>query len=82
MDTIQPFANEAESLQIDELTIENRLDRISIYGNIEITRDKAGLERAQQLQHLLNATVKVLEGEDLPEARAIKPSNQVQNPFQ
>jgi len=82
MDTIQPFENEAESLQIDELTIENRLDRISIYGNIDITRDKAGLERARQLQRLLNDALKVLEGEELPDAIVTKPSSQVPNPFQ
>ncbi|HEX5514646.1 MAG TPA: hypothetical protein VFY81_09645 [Gammaproteobacteria bacterium] len=82
METIRPFENEAESLQIDELTVENRLDRISIYGNVDITRDKAGLERARQLQRLLNDTLKVLEGEELPEAVATKPSSQVPNPFQ
>ena len=64
MDTIRPFENEAESLQIEELTIENRLDRISIYGNLEITRDKAGLNRARQLQRILADTVRALEQAD------------------
>jgi hypothetical protein len=82
METIRPFENEAESLQIDELTVENRLDRISIYGNVDITRVKAGLERARQLQRLLNDTLKVLEGEELPDAIATKPSSHVPNPFQ
>ena len=81
METIRPFENEVESLQIDELTIENRLDRISIYGNIDLTRDKIGLERARQLQRLLTDALNVLEGEELPDAIATKPSSQVPNPF-
>jgi hypothetical protein len=82
MDTIRPFENEAESLQIAELTIENRLDRISIYGNIDITRDKAGLEQARQLRALLEQTVRVLESEELPDQIETKPTDQVPNPFQ
>ncbi len=81
METIRPFENEAESLQIDELTIENRLDRIAIYGNIEITRDKRGLERARQLQRLLDDTVRALEAEDLPETVQTIPPDKVPNPF-
>jgi len=81
METIRPFENEVESLQIDELTVENRLDRISIYGNIDLTRDKIGLERARQLQRLLTDALNVLEGEELPDAIATKPSGQVPNPF-
>ena len=81
METIRPFETEAESLQIDELTIENRLDRIAIYGNIEITRDKRGLERARQLQRLLDDTVRALEAEDLPETVQTIPPDKVPNPF-
>lgn len=81
METIRPFENEAESLQIDELTIENRLDRIAIYGNTEITRDKRGLERARQLQRLLDDTVRALEAEDLPETVETIPPDKVPNPF-
>jgi len=40
--TINPFKNESESLQIGDLTVENRIDRISIFGSIDITRDKEG----------------------------------------
>ncbi len=42
METIDPFANESESLRLDDLTIENRTDKVSLYGSIEITRDKRG----------------------------------------
>ena len=83
MKTIDPFANESEALQLDELTIENRTDRVSIYGSIDITRDKRGLELAQRIKHLLDAIVKRLSQEDLPES--IPPPQNidvVKNPFE
>jgi hypothetical protein len=33
---IHPFANESESIQIGDLTVENRLDRVSIYGSPDL----------------------------------------------
>ena len=82
--TISPFANESESLGIADLTIENRTDRISIYGTIDLTRDKAGLEHARMLKAVLDKVVQVLEGEkNLPDK--ITPPDtpdEVANPFQ
>lgn len=83
METIDPFANESEALQLDELTIENRTDRVSIYGSIDITRDKRGLELAQRMKHLLDSIVKRLAQEDLPES--IPPPQNIdviKNPFE
>lgn len=83
METIDPFANESESLRIDDLTIENRLDRVSLYGSIEITRDKRGLELARTIKYLFNSIVEVLAKEDLPES--IPPPTNidvVKNPFE
>jgi hypothetical protein len=81
--TINPFANESDSLQIGDLTVENRTDRISIYGTIDITRDKKGLEAARVLSDLLNAVVKKLSQGDLPEELP-PPENidTVKNPFE
>src|SRR3982074_444499 len=50
MSNFKPFKNEEESLIIDDLTIENRLDRVSLYGSVQLTRDKTGLQQARQLQ--------------------------------
>ena len=68
METIDPFANESESLQIDDLTIENRTDKVSMYGSIDITRDQRGLELARTIKHLLDSIVERLSQEDLPES--------------
>jgi hypothetical protein len=82
MTTITPFKNEEESVTIGDLTIESRLDRIELYGSVQITKDKAGLRLAQELRQLLDATVKALEAEkDLPEQVALTPPDSVKNPF-
>ena len=82
--TISPFANESESLGIGDLTIENRTDRISIYGNIDLTRDKAGLEHARMLKAVLDKVVQALETEkNLPDKIAPPDMpDEVANPFQ
>jgi hypothetical protein len=82
--TISPFANESESLGIGDLTIENRTDRISIYGNIDLTRDKAGLEHARMLKAVLDKVIQALETEkNLPDKIAPPDTpDEVANPFQ
>jgi hypothetical protein len=82
--TISPFTNESESLGIGDLTIENRTDRISIYGNIDLTRDKAGLEHARMIKAVLDKVIQALEGEkNLPDKIAPPDiPDEVANPFQ
>jgi hypothetical protein len=78
---IKPFRNESDSLQIDELTVENRIDRISIYGSIDITRDQEGLALARHLKEILDLTLAELEKEELPERIAVATLETVDNPF-
>ncbi|MBB5018609.1 ribosomal protein L19 [Chitinivorax tropicus] len=66
MTAIVPFANETDSLQIGELIIENRKDRLECYGSVIITRDQIGLELARALKRQLDATIQALEAEPLP----------------
>lgn len=82
MSTFKPYQNEADSITLDELTIENRLDKISVYGSIELTKDKNGLQYAKQLKELIDAAVAALEAEkNLPDCITIKPTEKVDNPF-
>jgi hypothetical protein len=78
---INPFKNESESLQIGDLTVENRIDRVSIFGSIDITRDKEGLTIARKLKAVLDLTLAELETADLPDRITLKPSESVKNPF-
>ncbi len=82
MARIKPFSNDADVLGIDELTIENRADRVAIYGSLDITRDKAGLAKACQLKAVLDDVVRALEGnKSLPDEIALRPTRRVKNPF-
>ena len=83
MKTIKPFENEADSFSIDDLTIENRTDRVVVYGNVDLTRDKPGLERARALKAHVDAVVTALEqAKNLPDK--VEPPREpetVKNPF-
>ena len=82
MPELQPFQNESETLQIGELTIENRIDQLELYGSLAITRDKAGLQQALRLKTLLDAAVLHLQNEkDLPEQVLLRTTDNVRNPF-
>lgn len=56
----EPFQNEYEMAEIDEITIENQLDHISIYGELTITKNKEGLKKAKLLQENLINIIKEL----------------------
>ncbi len=83
MTNFAPFKNESDAVALGDLKLENREDRISIYGTLAITRDRTGLENAKVLKGLLERIIKELEtGPDLPlqVAEAEAPVN-VGNPF-
>ncbi|CAH0198465.1 hypothetical protein SRABI118_01677 [Massilia sp. Bi118] len=76
-----PYANEADVLEIGRLTIENRLDRITISGDVDLTADKQGLEAARRLHALLGQIVAGLEDRDLPDQLPPPKIEKVDNPF-
>ncbi len=76
------YANEIDSLTIgSDLTVENRLDRISIYGSVDITKDKEGLKYAYELKRVVDAAIEVLKNENLPEHVTTVEAETVTNPF-
>jgi hypothetical protein len=78
-----PFRNESDAVSLCGLNIENREDRVSIYGTLAITRDRTGLANAKALKALLDRIVKELEtGGDLPiTVAAAETPVTVKNPF-
>jgi hypothetical protein len=78
---MKPFQNEEDSIAIGDLTVENRLDRIELYGSLHLTRDKQGLALAKELKELLDDTIKALQAEDLPDQIKNAPTDEVENPF-
>jgi len=84
MAIIKPFGDDSGSVGIGGLTIENGLDRVVLYGGLEITRDRAGLGLARELAELLNAAVAVLSADpSLPYHGPAEAANSaiVRNPF-
>ena len=77
-----PYANESDVLEIGNLTIENRVDRISLSGDIDLTLDKPGLALAKQLQTLLANVVAQLEKQELPDQLPPPEVTSVANPFE
>ena len=80
----KPYANEADVLRIGDLEIENRLDRVTLTGDVVLTKDQVvGLARDKELQSLILGVVEALEAEkQLPESVELKASETVKNPFE
>ena len=83
MTKLIPFREDATSLAIGSLTVENGTDRVAIYGSVDLTRDKQGLAHALALKAVLDQAVQLLQAEkDLPDA--VPPPSapkKVPNPF-
>jgi hypothetical protein len=83
MTKLTPFADDAASIAIEKLTIENGTNRLALYGSLDITRDKVGLRHAQALKAIIDQAVQVLTADPaMPERQppVDKPTT-VRNPF-
>jgi len=83
MTQLTPYADDAASISIGKLTIENGIDRIALYGSLDLSKDQQGLAYAKALKGVLDRVVQTLEAEkDL--RQAIPPAETpkiVSNPF-
>ncbi|GAN86852.1 hypothetical protein LU298_08805 [Komagataeibacter intermedius] len=77
-----PFANNSDSRTIGGMTVENGTDSIAFYGQTDLSRDKAGLERAQALLTFMQQVVDTLAAQkDLPDTLPPRKPAKVANPF-
>jgi CBS domain-containing protein len=76
-----PYANEADVVEVGRLMLENRLDRITVSGDVDLTADKDGLAQARLLHDLLGRVVAALEARDLPDRLPPPDVKTVANPF-
>lgn len=81
MTDFKPYANESDEQEIGKLKVENRSDHISLYGDLDITRDQIGLASARKLKLLVDRIVSALESEPLPDKLAVPTIKKVKNPF-
>ncbi|MFA5214390.1 hypothetical protein [Sulfuricurvum sp.] len=76
------YENETDSFLIDNLTVENRHDRISLYGSFDITKDQQGLEYALKLKRIIDASIDALKRDkSLPEHIETKRADNIENSF-
>lgn len=85
---IDPFANDHQSMQIGELIIENQMDKIIIYGDLDLYLNEMGHEQAEQLHRLtgkiLQAFVdsnKKSKDETMSKVKSDRPDVNIDNPF-
>ncbi|MBY0238078.1 MAG: hypothetical protein K2X55_02080 [Burkholderiaceae bacterium] len=76
-----PYANESDVLHIGGLTVENRVDRITISGDIDLTLDQPGLANTRALHKLLTDVLAKLDSTDLPDRLPPPDVSTVANPF-
>lgn len=81
MTKFAPYENEADVVEIGNLTLENRLDRITLSGDVDLTADKDGLAKARLLHDLLGRAVAALEAKNLPDRLPPPDVKTVANPF-
>jgi len=83
MPELKPFADDSAAFELGDLKFENGRDRIACYGSLDLTRDKAGLALARQLQSVLASVIQVLEADtQLPDMiPPPKKRGAVKNPF-
>ena len=79
--TFTPYENEADVVEVGNLMLENRLDRITISGDVDLTADKNGLAQARLLHDLLGRIVAGLEAKELPDRLPPPTVKTVGNPF-
>jgi hypothetical protein len=82
----KPFGDESSSWSIGGLTVENDADKVTLYGNLEIHRDRNGLANARLLRDIAQAMIDGLGPESaLPETAQeppAGPTGTVHNPFE
>lgn len=79
------FQNETESVSVDGLLFDNRLDRVSISGGVDLTLDQAGFRYATDLLALIGKVHAALQAESdagkLPASLALIPPTPAGNLF-
>ncbi|MDD4969896.1 MAG: hypothetical protein PHT07_10760 [Paludibacter sp.] len=68
--TAVPFLafEDADPIRIGHTNVKNQHNKITIIGNIEITKDKAGLEYALKIKRIVDASIdEMRRDKNLPE---------------
>lgn len=74
------FENDHEALQIGALTIENGFDEVIICGDVAISHDEAGKQKAQALYDFAQALLVAMDKSPQPQPKA-QEALKITNPF-
>lgn len=75
------FENESDSAAIGDMTVENRLDRVELYGSLTITLDREGEALLAKLESLVAGMRRAFEAQpELPETVTLQTSGTLDNP--
>ena len=78
----KPFANESDVVRIGGLEIENRVDHLTLTGDLVLGRDRCGLALARELHALLGRAIAAMESDpQLPGQIEVLAARSVKNPF-
>lgn len=65
---MKPFSDDGTSIAIGDMTIENGESEVAFFGQLKITADKAGLDRAAKLLEIVTSVHAALASRaDLPD---------------
>ena len=83
MTKLTPFADNTGSVTIGQLTIENGTQLVSLYGSLDLSRDKVGLQHALALKAIVDQAVATLTADPALPQRLPPPDKPeiVKNPF-
>lgn len=75
------FENESDSAAVGDMTVENRLDRVELYGSLTITLDREGEALLAKLESLVAGMRRAFEAQpELPETVTLQTSGTLDNP--
>lgn len=81
----QPFDVGTESIDIDDLTLENGVDVVNMYGHIQFYQDVDSLQKAKHIHTMLSRLIATLEQKQqqgqLVDKVEFVPNQVVGNPF-
>ena len=78
----QPYANESDVVRIGGLEIENRIDRLTLTGDLVLSRDRTGLAQARELHALLGRAIATMASDTaLPDQIEVLAARTIRNPF-
>jgi len=80
-DEFRPFGDGADSVGIDDLTIEDAGDSVALYGSLTIQATREGLAAAERLAAISTAIVERLRSMELPDTLPEPKITTRRNPF-